>query len=72
MTLLTAAIEMFRENCVEGLKANAAECRAKLDASVARATEASETLGYDRAASIARHALQSGKSWTEALVDLNN
>lgn len=72
VTLLTAAIEMFRENCVEGLKANAAECRAKLDASVARATEASETLGYDRAASIARHALQSGKSWTEALVDLNN
>ena len=71
MTLLSASIDMLRTNCVEGLEANAEECSAKLDSSAARATEASETLGYDRAASIAHHALQSGKSWAEALAEMN-
>nr|WP_315457965.1 aspartate ammonia-lyase [uncultured Sphingorhabdus sp.] len=71
VTLLSASIDMLRTNCVEGLEANAEECSAKLDSSAARATEASETLGYDRAASIAHHALQSGKSWAEALAEMN-
>ena len=72
VTLLSASMDVLRTSCVEGLEANAEECRVNLDSSVARATEASETLGYERAALIARHALQSGKSWTEALADINS
>lgn len=69
VTLLTASIDMLREHCINGLEVNAAECRAMLDASTARATEASETMGYDRAAMIARHVLHSGKSWDKALTE---
>ncbi|WP_425470255.1 lyase family protein [Sphingobium fluviale] len=67
VTLLSAAITMFRVNCAEGIQVDAQQCRERLESSAASATEAAQSLGYTEAAKIARIAAANGMNWSEAL-----
>lgn len=70
MRLLTNVINVFREKCVCGIEANEAQCQALLEASTALATLLVPILGYERAATVAKHALDSGRHLREVLLDL--
>jgi len=59
-TLLTRAMDMLREFCVEGIDADVERCQANLAASTALATELVPMIGYQRAAAVAAHAQVSG------------
>jgi len=54
LSLLTAAVKIFRERCIVTLEACPERCRELLDGSYAFATEFVPRLGYDRVAAIIR------------------
>ena len=64
--LLTSACRILRQHCVDGLEADAARCRAHIDATSAVATALVEELGYERAAALA-HAAQTERRPVRAL-----
>lgn len=66
-TLLSAAMDMLRENCVIGLEADTMRCQSTVDKSLARATELVPSLGYVAAAEIAKLALANGSSLDDAV-----
>ena len=58
ITALTGAVQTLRENCVEGITANADRCMALLDASVGIITAVCPYIGYAQAATLAKDALK--------------
>ncbi len=60
--LLARATAAFAGRCVVGLEANVAACRAEVEKSMAMATGLNPYIGYERAAALAKEALQSGKT----------
>ena len=58
ITILTGAIEAFTARCVAGIEANEEVCRKYAERSAALATALSPHIGYDRAAELAREALE--------------
>ncbi len=58
--LLANAIRLLIDNCLIDLTADAAACRRNLEASMALATHLVPTIGYGRAAEVAKLALQGG------------
>ncbi|GMW00908.1 MAG: aspartate ammonia-lyase [Candidatus Hydrogenedentota bacterium] len=67
--LLTAACAILRTQCVEGMEANLARCRAHVEGSTAIATAILPALGYEKAAEIAKEAKAQGKSIRQVLLD---
>ncbi len=63
--LLTNASVVFREKCVDGLKANQERCREMVEESLAMVTSLAPLIGYDAAADIAKEAHKSGKTVRE-------
>ncbi len=63
--LLTNVINIFRERCVEGIKANAARCAELVEYSMAMVTSLVPLIGYDRAAEIAKESARTGKTVRE-------
>ncbi len=59
--LLTRAVSLLRTHCVEGLEANRERCRAMTAAAVATATALVEPLGYEKATTLARRAIETGR-----------
>lgn len=60
LQILDRALDALRERCVKGITANAERCREYLTCSVGLAAALVPYIGYERAASIAGEALQTG------------
>jgi fumarate hydratase class II len=54
LRLLTNAINVFRERCVEGIEANVERCNELVELSMSMVTSLAPIIGYDRAAQIAK------------------
>jgi aspartate ammonia-lyase len=67
--IMTGAITALAENCVSGISADAARCRANLDASVAVATALVPEVGYARSVEIANDALRLGRRIVDLTVE---
>jgi fumarate hydratase class II len=68
--LLGDAMQSFRQHCVQGLQANAAQLESNLQRSLMLVTALAPHIGYDRAAQIAKRAQLSGQSLREAALAL--
>ncbi len=63
--LLSRATAVFTSGCLAGMEANAEQCRAEVERSLALATGLNPYLGYERAAALAKEALKTGKTIRE-------
>lgn len=68
MRLLTRAMTVLAERCVLGIEANERRCRDAAEASIALATALAPVIGYERATTIAKDALNTGRSVRQAAV----
>jgi fumarate hydratase, class II len=68
--ILTDACRSFREFCVEGLRANEDVIAAHVDRSLMLVTALTPTIGYDKAAEIAKKAHREGKTLKDAAMEL--
>ena len=62
LTLVTSALTVLRERCVEGITANRERCEWYVEHSVALVTALNPRIGYARAAEIAKRAIAKGKT----------
>lgn len=69
MEELTHAMRLFAERCISGIEANNERCRFHLENSVALITALAPLIGYDRAATIAKQALQADSPVKQSLLD---
>jgi fumarate hydratase class II len=68
-TLLSNASEVFAERFVAKLEADEEICAKQVDRSMALATALNPSIGYDRAAEVAKEALKEGKTVREVVVE---
>ncbi len=68
--LLGDACDSFRENCVEGTKANLAQIKKHLENSLMLVTALNPVIGYDNAAKIAKAAHANGTTLKEEAIKL--
>ena len=62
MGLLVRAVDSFRERLVEGIEAREGACTRHVEASVGAATALVPIIGYERAAEVAKRALETGQT----------
>ncbi len=67
--LLDSAARAFSEKCIQGISANADRCASYLEQSLALVTALVPIVGYDKAASLAKEALHTGKTVREAALE---
>jgi len=60
--LLSNAVMLFTERCLQGLEADRTRCESLVEASLAMCTALAPVVGYDRAAEIAKAAYASGRT----------
>jgi fumarate hydratase, class II len=58
-------IRIFTEKCIIGIEANKQRCNEMVEQSLAMVTALAPVIGYDRAADIAKEALNTGKTSRE-------
>ena len=63
--LLTRAMDMLREHCIDGISANEAHCRQLVEQSIGLDTALNPYLGYEHATRIAKIALDTGRGVLE-------
>ena len=63
--LLTRAMDMLREHCIDGITANEAHCRQLVEQSIGLVTALNPYIGYENATRIAKQALDSGRGVLE-------
>lgn len=68
--LLSEGMESFRQKCLEGLQPNEEKMKEYLHHSLMLVTALSPSIGYDKAAQVAKHAFHQGLSLKEACVEL--
>ena len=64
-TLFVNAANTLREQCVEGITANADTCKHYLESSIGTVTALNPVIGYDKATELAAEALKSGEGILE-------
>jgi len=69
LTILSNALVALRTRCVDGLTANEAQCRWYAEHSVSLVTVLSPTIGYARAAELAKQAISSGRTIREQMIE---
>ncbi|MBO7516673.1 MAG: class II fumarate hydratase [Spirochaetia bacterium] len=69
-TLLADAMESFRINCFEGIKANKEKIQEYMENSLMLVTALNRKIGYENAAKIAKSAYKSGKTLCQTAVEL--
>ncbi len=67
--ILTNAVKVFVEFCVDGITVNAERCRAYAEGSMSIVTALNPHIGYARAAEIAKEYLASGKSIRQIVLE---
>ena len=70
ITLLADACDSFRDNAINGLKANEKRIQDNLHNSLMLVTALNPHIGYDKAAKVAKKAHQNGTSLREAVIEL--
>lgn len=60
--LIANVCDVFREKCVDGLKANKERCNELVEYSMAMVTSLAPIIGYDKAAEIAKECASTGKT----------
>jgi fumarate hydratase class II len=65
--LLAAAVRVFTDRCVRGIRANEERCRELLEKNPAIATALNPWIGYDRAAEVAKESARDRKSVREVV-----
>ncbi|MDF2570699.1 MAG: aspA [Sporomusa sp.] len=70
LNVLTNAVNVFNEFCVQGITANAERCQALLEGSQVSVTALVPHIGYDLASKVARRALAAGITVRQAAIDL--
>ena len=60
--LLTSAVRVFTERCVQGIEVNKERCAELIEGSLAMCTSLAPIIGYDPAAAIAKEAYKNGKT----------
>ena len=68
--VITNGIATFTDHCVVGIEGNEERCFDNLERSTYLATVLSETIGYTKAAEIAKISLSTGKTIREVASDL--
>lgn len=68
--LLTDGMRSFRKHLLEGLEPNRERIKSNLEQSLMLVTALAPTLGYEKAASIAHHAHETGQTLKEAALEL--
>ena len=68
--LMAGGSESFRVNCAAGIEANRERIRENVERSLMLVTALNPHIGYDKAAKIARHAHQTGRTLREAALEL--
>jgi aspartate ammonia-lyase len=69
LTILTNALAVLRERCVEGITVNEERCRWYVEHSVSLVTALNPKIGYARSAEIAKRAIAKGKTIRETIED---
>lgn len=69
--ILKNVVKVFRERCVEGIRANEEKCRQYLEQSIGLATILNRYIGYEAAAQVAKESLEKGKSIREIVLERN-
>jgi fumarate hydratase, class II len=69
VSLLTAACELLRTRCVEGIEANVEGCRRSAESTLAAATALNPFIGYDKAGEIVKEAAASGRMLREVALE---
>jgi len=69
--LLSNVIDCFRENCVEGITANAEHCKELVMNSIGIVTALNPYIGYNNSTTIAKEALETGQSVYELVLKRN-
>jgi aspartate ammonia-lyase len=69
LTIMTNALNAFREKCVEGITADEQRCRWYVEHSVSLVTALNPKIGYARAAEIAKRAMAAGKTIRETITE---
>ena len=62
LRLMANVINVFREKCVTGIKANIPRCNELVELSMAMVTPLAPIIGYDKAAEIAKESAKTGKT----------
>jgi len=60
--LLARAAQVFADRCVAGLEADAKRCQTLVEQSLAMCTSLAPSIGYDKAAEIAKESFKTGKT----------
>jgi fumarate hydratase, class II len=63
--LLSSTAKIFKEKCVDGIRANEEGCRHSAEATLAAATALNPHIGYDKAGEIVKEAASSGRMLRE-------
>jgi len=61
-TILASASMMFADKCIAGLQANREKCEEQIEWSMSMVTSLAPSMGYDKASSLAKQAVQEGKT----------
>jgi aspartate ammonia-lyase len=69
LTIMTNALKLLREKCVEGITANEERGRWYVERSVALVTALNPKIGYARAAEMAKRAIARGKTIRETIIE---
>jgi len=69
ISLLTSAAQLFNHKCVVGIEANRGKCELNVERSLALVTHLVPVMGYDRAASLAGEAHETGKTIRELVLE---
>lgn len=70
LTLMERSCRIFREFCVDGIRADEERCKKQLERSTAVATALIPFLGYDKACAVLKQAESGGKSIRQVVVEL--
>jgi hypothetical protein len=63
--LLTTGVTVFTRRCIQGIEANVEKCQVDIERSLAMCTPLAPVIGYDRAAQIAKRALETNRTVRE-------
>jgi fumarate hydratase class II len=71
VTILSGALEIFTQKCLEGLEANEEKCREGIEKSLSMVTALNPYIGYEKSAALAKEAFQTGKTIRELCTEQN-
>ena len=70
ITILSGAMNAFRDNCLTGIKADRDRCRELLELNPSIATALNRTIGYDMASKVAKKSAAEKKSVRDVVLEM--